>query len=81
VETHVAEALQIANRLTRILASHSSNNPPMAAVSLRERIVAFRQHVPLAVKLAHPGMKQYHWEQLSKAMSIESMDYHLPALM
>jgi hypothetical protein len=73
LEPRVMQLFAQCSALVRALAAYPSPNPAAASIALRERVAVFKEHLPLMMRLGHPGMRTHHWQQLSDETGVECM--------
>ena len=65
VEASVTSWAKTLHRLCRTLKDEA---PGQVAVAIRDRLDAFRPHIPLIAALRNPGLGARHWKKISQAV-------------
>ncbi|XP_069698472.1 dynein axonemal heavy chain 7 [Periplaneta americana] len=64
IDTEVGACYRTIYKLEKVFADQPTVNA--LAVTVRENIEGFREHMPIVQTLGNPGMKERHWEKVSE---------------
>ncbi|GMH70086.1 hypothetical protein TrRE_jg13191 [Triparma retinervis] len=69
-EQQVEQNLNTISKTVRFFENGGLAPQAKIATEIKKQVTAFRPHVPLITALRNPGMRERHWEQLSKDLNL-----------